>query len=330
MNKFSIICPFYNSEEFLEETINSVLNQSFSNWELIMVNDCSTDNGRAICENYSIKDKRIKLFDNKKNEGPYNSRLKGVNLSTGNYILFLDSDDLLSFDALDELSSIISKENPNVVLFEYTRDTKQLGINSPNKIVDDCIITNSLILRYLFVDNVSLNLWTKCYKRSLFDKTYEKCAMRYSEDSLFLFNTVLSAEKMIVTNKMLIFYRENNKSITHHLTYQEVEDAWITYNIIFSRLFELKVFDGIFLSEKVVENICWALFMVVWLSDSSEYPNAYINIRDTFVYKCIENVKIPRINFTVNHVLKYFISKKDKKVNLFKRLYKFIKGGRNK
>ena len=90
----SIITPVYNSEEFLEETILSVLNQTYENWELILIDDCSKDDSYKIIDKYLRKDKRIKYLKNKKNSGSAITRNNGINISKGKYIAFLDSDDL--------------------------------------------------------------------------------------------------------------------------------------------------------------------------------------------------------------------------------------------
>lgn len=90
----SIITPVYNAQDYLEETILSVLNQTYSNWELLLIDDCSTDNSYEIIEKYLKKDKRIKYLKNEKNSGPAITRNRGIEESKGEYIAFLDSDDL--------------------------------------------------------------------------------------------------------------------------------------------------------------------------------------------------------------------------------------------
>ena len=90
----SIITPLYNSEKFISETIESVLAQTYTNWEMLIVNDCSKDNGAKIVEEYVKKDKRIKLFNNEKNLGGAGTRNRAIKEARGKYIAFLDSDDL--------------------------------------------------------------------------------------------------------------------------------------------------------------------------------------------------------------------------------------------
>lgn len=89
----SIITPIYNAEKYLDETILSVINQSYKNWELILIDDCSVDKSYEIIKKYLKNDKRIKYLKNNKNIGPALTRNKGINNSNGEYIAFLDSDD---------------------------------------------------------------------------------------------------------------------------------------------------------------------------------------------------------------------------------------------
>lgn len=89
----SIITPVYNSSKYIDQCIESVLSQTYSNWEMIVVNDKSTDNSRAIIEEYVRKDPRIKLFNNEKNMGVAATRNKALEVSKGRFVAFLDSDD---------------------------------------------------------------------------------------------------------------------------------------------------------------------------------------------------------------------------------------------
>lgn len=101
LDKISIIIPVYNAEKFLNETIKSVLRQTYNNWELILVNDCSTDGSKKIYSKYS-NDKRITWVNNKKNSGPAISRNNGIDKATGRYICFLDADDIWDDDKLEK------------------------------------------------------------------------------------------------------------------------------------------------------------------------------------------------------------------------------------
>lgn len=109
--KISIITPAFNCEKYLTETFNSVINQSFTDWEWLIIEDCSTDNTRMLLHSLSENDKRIKVILNKKNIGASASRNKGLVMRKGEYIAFLDSDDLWHKDKLKlQLNFMIKKQ----------------------------------------------------------------------------------------------------------------------------------------------------------------------------------------------------------------------------
>jgi len=113
--KISVIMAVYNSEKFLNESINSILNQTFKNFEFIIINDCSTDNSLKIIKEFIKKDKRIKLINNKKNFGAAGTRNKGLKIAKGKYIAILDSDDLALKKRLEIQFNYLEK-NPHIFL----------------------------------------------------------------------------------------------------------------------------------------------------------------------------------------------------------------------
>lgn len=118
---FSFIIPVYNVEKYLPECIESILNQSFTDYEIILVNDGSTDNSLEICNYYKQKDARVKLLD-KENEGLAETRNKGIKIASGEYLIFLDSDDHLEkkSNGLSELFNILKCKDVDVLLFNLT------------------------------------------------------------------------------------------------------------------------------------------------------------------------------------------------------------------
>lgn len=120
MNKeelVSIIVPVYNSEKFIKNTIKTVEKQTYENWELLLVNDCSTDNSKKIIEEYEKKDKRIKLIDLEQNSGAAIARNTGIDRANGKYIAFLDSDDLWEKEKLEKQIKFIKNNN---CVFSFT------------------------------------------------------------------------------------------------------------------------------------------------------------------------------------------------------------------
>lgn len=126
MPKISIIVPVYNVEEYLNRCIDSILNQTFQDFELILVNDGSTDNSGQICDNYAIRDKRIRVI-HKENGGVSLARNKGLDIARGKYVQFIDSDDYIEKDMLDKVYNTMLKENSDIIFWGfklYTNDMK--------------------------------------------------------------------------------------------------------------------------------------------------------------------------------------------------------------
>ncbi len=118
-NKVSIITPMYNSQLYIEEMIMSVLNQTYSDWELIIVDDCSTDSSKCIVQNYCELDDRIKLVVKEENTGPAQSRNIGIKVATGRYIAFLDSDDLWKKEKLESQVLMMQREKVAISCTAY-------------------------------------------------------------------------------------------------------------------------------------------------------------------------------------------------------------------
>ena len=124
----SVVIPVYNVEKYLYECIESVLDQNYDDFEIILVNDGSTDNSGKICDAYAEKDKRITVI-HKKNAGLVKARLTGVENAHGQYIVSLDSDDVLYDGLLAHLSEIIKEHEPQIICYEL----QEFGIKDAKK-----------------------------------------------------------------------------------------------------------------------------------------------------------------------------------------------------
>lgn len=160
--KFSIIVPVYNVEKYISKCIESIINQTYKNFELIIVNDGSPDNSQKIIDKYVKKDKRIKSFI-KENGGLSDARNYGLKYTTGDYLLFVDSDDSIEMKLLEKINSSLSKDKVDILRFEcalYNEENVKIqscsGSNYQNKDVDTCI--QELITRK-YVEPA----WLYCY-----------------------------------------------------------------------------------------------------------------------------------------------------------------------
>lgn len=122
MIKFTIIIPVYNEEKFLNQCLDSVLNQTYKNLEIICIDDCSTDNSYEILKEYQNKDSRIVLMQNPQNNGPGETKNFGLNNATGDFVHFLDSDDWLELNTYEKLAKEI-ENNPDIDLIQFGHKT---------------------------------------------------------------------------------------------------------------------------------------------------------------------------------------------------------------
>jgi glycosyltransferase involved in cell wall biosynthesis len=129
----SVIVPVYNAEKYLHRCIDSILGQTalknpaVSNFELVLVDDCSTDSSLAICEQYAQKDKRVKVIHKNKNGGTADARHTGLEASAGEYVLHLDSDDWIEPDLIEETYKMALDNDSDMVIFDYFSEDRGGG-----------------------------------------------------------------------------------------------------------------------------------------------------------------------------------------------------------
>ena len=122
MSTLSVIVPIYNSELYIEECINSIVNQSFKNLEIILINDGSTDSSLQICNELAVKDSRIIVLD-QENRGQSAARNRGLDIANGDFITFVDSDDSISLDLYERNINILNKDSKiDFIQFPYFQD----------------------------------------------------------------------------------------------------------------------------------------------------------------------------------------------------------------
>lgn len=163
----SVIVPVYNVEEYLEECLDSIQCQTYSNIEVILVNDGSTDHSQEICERYCKQDPRFRLI-NQANKGLSGARNRGMTESKGEFITFVDSDDVLKDDMLEQLLKHMTSEEMDIVECWYTNDKKEIEIPSPEnvKIIFQGNAKEALVS--LCEDNiVRLNAVAKLFRRQV-------------------------------------------------------------------------------------------------------------------------------------------------------------------
>ncbi|QGZ27068.1 glycosyltransferase [Streptococcus ruminicola] len=164
----SIVVPVYNVESYLEKCIDSILNQSYSNFELILVNDGSTDNSGKICSDFEKKDSRIKVI-NKDNGGLSDARNHGIDIASGRYITFIDSDDFVEVDYIFYLYNLLKKYGTKISICAYNILLENgEKINLGKGFEETLMSKEDSFKRMLNEEGFSVSAWAKMYDLELF------------------------------------------------------------------------------------------------------------------------------------------------------------------
>lgn len=205
----SIIIPVYNVEKFFKQCVESAINQSYRNIEIILVDDGSTDSCGAVCDFFVNKDSRIKVI-HQKNMGLSAARNTGLSYATGDLISFLDSDDYMNPFMVEKMIAMIEKYDADICCCDYTSDffTKQI-VDGLVEEYDNNLACASL----LDTRGFKCYAWNKIYKKKLFNNI-EFPVGKCFEDIVTIYKLFQQASKIIYLREELYFYRRRNNSIT--------------------------------------------------------------------------------------------------------------------
>ena len=202
----SIIIPCYNAEKTIKRCLESVISQTYKNIEIVIINDGSTDKTDSIIKKY-INDNRIKYY-NRSNHGIGKTRNFGIKEATGEYITFLDSDDYLPNDAIDNLYKLAQKNKLDLVVSDYYVDNK----NIKSEKIKSFPITNIKKNPNLIFD-INLAPWNKLYKKELIENIKFEENLKY-EDAPFVIESIIKAKRIGKLDKETYYYVVNSNSET--------------------------------------------------------------------------------------------------------------------
>lgn len=227
---FSILMPVYNAEDFVEESIDSVIGQSFQDYELIVVDDGSTDRSSTICDKYADGDDRVKVI-HKQNGGLISARRTAINECIGNYVVFIDADDTLKPDALSKLHGLIESSKCDCLIYGFDKVLDGSVIGSTSEPDNEIVLEKREAYKKIFFDSSYNALWRKVAKRTAFDgRSYEEY-YKYSmgEDLLQSLEILENSNKFMFIKDRLYNYRVNQASITHTLNYNKYDFSYRIY-----------------------------------------------------------------------------------------------------
>lgn len=223
----SIIVPIYNKEDYLRQCLDSIINQSYTNFEVLLVNDGSTDSSGIICQEYSERDSRFRYIE-KKNGGVSSARNLGLERSEGAYITFIDSEDWVEFNYLEVLYNALRENNTDVAISSYksyyldgnfylrvysSQEEEFLRIGKRNR---DVFLEEFPKLGKLNHDFHCIA--SKLFKRELLESQKFDESINYGEDLYFFFNLYLKMQSIIYVKEATYIYRQHGTNITLNFT----------------------------------------------------------------------------------------------------------------
>ena len=240
----SIIIPVYNAEKFLDETINTVLNQTYKNFELILVNDGSKDKSVDVIKKHN--DKRIKLIDNKNNKGAALSRNDGIRKAKGRYICFLDADDLWNKEKLEKQISFM-KEKECAFSFTGYEFANENGIPKGKKVFIPKKLNYKSALKNTTISTITVMIDTKKMDKDLIYMNNVK-----SEDTATWWNILKNGYEAFGLNEILSFYRRSDGTLSSNKI-EAIRRIWNLYRNVFKLGFFYSLYNFVFYAINAVK-----------------------------------------------------------------------------
>lgn len=267
--KFSVLVPVYNAEKYLDECIKSVLEQTYQNYELILVDDGSTDLSGAICDKYCAENNKVKVI-HKKNQGALSARISGIKIAIGNYFVFVDADDYLEKNALERLNDVVVKYNVDGIIFNmqcFSEDGKVKLFTQPLFKQDTVIENKKDLYKLIFFSDGYNSMCRKVFNAKLFDDIDYSMLyhVAYGEDLLQSIQLLKNCKKVVVINDVLYNYRTNFNSATHTLNYSKYKVKFVVREKVLELLQEERVFskrDYDEYREKMIELLVSEILMI--------------------------------------------------------------------
>lgn len=293
----SVIIPVYNVERYLEKCLNSIVKQSYSNLEILLVDDGSPDSCPQICDNWAQRDHRIKVI-HKDNGGLSAARNAGLRVAKGLYICFVDSDDYVSEKFVETLHRLICDNHTEIsaVSFQevFSMENQEVGMEKEQD-PEENVFEAEDALRQLFTNSTFANYaWNKMYKRDLFDDIQFPIG-RKMEDLGTTYKLLLKAKKIAYSTEKLYFYYQRDDSILHKPSADFYRDKFELSRERYEKIENLY--------PNMIENNLFYLEVLL-----ETYPKLYSSFKD---YKWAEIAKITysksRKFLYLKEKIKYFL-----------------------
>lgn len=227
-NLVSIIVPVYNGEKYIETLVKSIENQTYKNYEVLIVNDGSTDRTEEICLRLKKNNSHIH-YSYQNNSGPGAARNMGIEKSTGDYVLFIDCDDYIHPSYIQYLYELMKKCNVDIACCSYYKgDVNDIEgfLTLQDKGIYKIFSQPDALASMFYRKEIMGYPYCKLLKRSVLQGIAFDNTLRLGEDFKFVYDLLCRAEKVAFLDKRLYFYYQNNEGITHTLTQLDIWKVW--------------------------------------------------------------------------------------------------------
>lgn len=299
MVKVSVIVPIYNVEEYINKCIDSILNQTFKEFELILVDDGSTDNSGNICDTYKSIDDRVRVI-HKDNGGLSDARNFGIEAATGEFLYFIDGDDFIHEDTLESMYNSIMKTNSDIAVCNMIR---YYGEEDTEKFYNPVEKMKVLNENYRFETLRQPSVCNKMFKSILF-KNIKFPLKKYYEDTFVYHELLFKANRVVLTGKDSYYYRSRRGSIISG-----------GYNKKYFDFIEAVYLRALFLDKNNVHNYADEAYLHLYSSLANAYKN--IEIDEPEMKSLLEKSKVryneifKRIitdnHFSIKQKIRFFI-----------------------
>ncbi len=223
----SVIVPVYNVEDYLKDCMESILCQSYTNLQIILVNDGSTDKSGILCDQYAERDSRVRVI-HKRNGGLSDARNAGLDIAEGNYIIFTDSDDFLHRDCLKIQYENLVQADADIAICDY--QIHYAGQTIVNSLTNQINIVEGQGITAQLYENPGMLIvaWNKLYKRFLLEGIRYPVG-RLHEDEAVIHEILVRCRRIVLTDAKLYYYRQRENSIMGQDSDKSVQDAVYAY-----------------------------------------------------------------------------------------------------
>lgn len=252
----SILLPVYNVEKYLPQCLDSVINQTYKNLQIVLIDDGSKDGSWAIMQEYAKRDNRIEIY-HQENQGVAATRNHLLEKVKGDYVLFVDSDDWIELNMVEFLVEKSRTKNADIVVCGMVKNDGACGEEYREEVMDQ----ETTVKKFLFHKELSGSLWNKLVKTSLLHDIWFDSRISYGEDALFCWYVLQRVHTVVQTDKQLYHYRMNDASISHqnwtpekkgsgHLVWKKIteitNESWPQYSSVVRLRFALEDMWGLY------------------------------------------------------------------------------------